>query len=92
MSEIIDKVTAALMASLKEQMGGGQIPGVPIDSWSARGVGVIDTGVLARAAIAALREPSAAMIDAGGNCPVVNYDGNDPREVWQAMIDAALTS
>lgn len=44
----------------------------------------------ARAVIEALREPTEAMIAAGEDCPIVNYDGNDPKQVWQAMIDAAL--
>jgi hypothetical protein len=45
---------------------------------------------IAGAVLKAMREPTEAMIEAGGDCPIVNYDGNDPREVWQAMLDAAL--
>ena len=37
----------------------------------------------ARAAIAAMREPTDAMINA-------TYEGSDPAELWRMMIDAAL--
>ena len=44
------------------------------------------TWPLARAAIAALREPNSAMYKAGTN---VSYS-NSLTSIWQAMIDAAL--
>jgi hypothetical protein len=39
---------------------------------------------IARVVIEAMREPTEAMIDAGG------HDDYDPRWVWQIMIDEAL--
>lgn len=51
----------------------------------------------ARAAIAALREPTEAMIAAGWEggdwCkPTISYHDDDaPQQCWRAMIDAALT-
>lgn len=48
----------------------------------------------ARAAIAAMREPTAEMISAGSpRCFVnrSNYGGPQSKEVWQAMIDSALS-
>jgi hypothetical protein len=45
----------------------------------------------ARAAIEAMREPTEAMVEAGSDAPIMNYDGNDPRDVWRLMISAALT-
>ena len=47
---------------------------------------------LARAAIAAMREPTASMIDAAwepGPRPV-DFGDYDPQGIYQAMIDAAL--
>jgi len=54
---------------------------------SARGHGVSFTGVkeVARAAIAAMREPTQEMIDAG--CEAEEYGCT---QVWRYMIDAAL--
>lgn len=45
---------------------------------------------VARAVLEAIREPTEAMVGAGYDCPIIDYDGQDPKEVWQAMIDAAL--
>jgi predicted RNA methylase len=42
----------------------------------------------ARAAIAAMREPTEAMIE-GTNYPNTTWDSGD-ADVWRAMIDAAL--
>lgn len=42
----------------------------------------------ARAAIAAMREPTLEMMRAG--CPEVPYDWQSPAKTWHAMIDAAL--
>lgn len=44
---------------------------------------------MARAAIEAMREPTPGMIEAASHCLVVNDDGNDPKDVWQTMLDAA---
>jgi hypothetical protein len=55
MPEMIEKVATAIVASIKAQMDGHPIPGVPpsVDSWTATG-GVIDGNLLARAAIEAM--------------------------------------
>lgn len=48
----------------------------------------------ARDAIAAIREPTETMQDAGGNCGGFEFDGESgiiyPAPIWRAMIDAAL--
>lgn len=50
----------------------------------------------ARAAIEAMREPSAWMVTVGSNIPVVAWNGkgstfaDDPTPIYAAMIDAAL--
>lgn len=49
-----------------------------------------DAEILARAALQALMEPTPGMVEAGGDCPIRDYDGNDPVEVWQAMIRSAM--
>lgn len=48
--------------------------------------------VLARTAIAAMREPTAKMVGAGCDEEKVGYapDGAPAEYVWRAMIDAAL--
>jgi hypothetical protein len=59
------------------------------------GMGVLD--LMAGAALTALREPTAAMIEAGEDSadwgPCAQNLGPDatPKRCWQAMIDAALT-
>ena len=51
---------------------------------------------MARAAIAAMREPTGAMVDAADNVRIVGADLHDftaygcATPVWQAMIDEAL--
>lgn len=46
---------------------------------------------LARAAIASMREPTRAMVDAEQDCPRFDSPGStNPDDVWRAMIDAAL--
>ena len=47
---------------------------------------------LARAAIAAMREPTPQMLDAGANEFRLLRVDNFEQDVWDAMIDAALTS
>lgn len=44
----------------------------------------------ARAAIAAMREPTEGMVEAGQNSGVIYDAGLVPHHVWQAMIDEAL--
>ena len=43
----------------------------------------------ADAVLVAMRPATRAMVEAGSNCPIIDYDGNDPNDVWEAMIDAA---
>jgi hypothetical protein len=46
---------------------------------------------MARAAIAAMREPSEAMVEAAGCAPVKSYAWQDGvKASWEAMLDAAL--
>lgn len=62
--------------------------------WEAHSEGFLefpDYEAMAHAAIGAMREPTPEMIEAGLSCPIVNYDGNDPKQVWEAMIAAALS-
>ena len=44
--------------------------------------------IIARAAIAAMREPTERMVEAGESADSVGMGA--PRDVWPAMIDAAL--
>jgi len=44
---------------------------------------------LARALLLEMREPDAAMVDAGGERDQLGFDPA-PAAVWRAMIDAAL--
>lgn len=52
----------------------------------------------ARAAIRAMREPSAEMMRSGMNAEIDTWDGrgktcaDDPRPIFHAMIDAALAA
>jgi len=79
MSAMVDRVARAIGVREAEIMLGAP-PGV-----------CADTRELARAAIAAMREPTDAMVDAA-----VEFTSDAPTgrrqsvRVWQAMIDAAL--
>lgn len=55
--------------------------------------GLVDLEDFARAAIAAMREPTGGMLSAGNDCGSPGDDGwepADPYPTWQAMIDAVL--
>ncbi len=56
----------------------GKLDGIPDELWSA-------SVPHARAAIAAMREPTDEMVEAG-------WKQRSARTTWKAMIDAALTS
>lgn len=69
-----------------------------IDIKQMEGHGVYE---IARAAIEAMREPTEAMLRAGGDEPYLATSGSPlvfaevrdvvaPENIWQAMIDAAL--
>lgn len=45
---------------------------------------------MARAAFEALREPSEGMLAAADDLPIYDGEGHDLREVWTAMITAAI--
>jgi hypothetical protein len=45
---------------------------------------------VARAAIAAMREPTEAMLQAASNAPREPFAPTEPRDTWQAIIDEAL--
>ncbi len=66
----------------------GQIDSALID-------GPVDLRIIARAAIAAIREPSEEMVrSVDAVKDIGDYDAflpTDARDIWQAMIDAALT-
>jgi hypothetical protein len=82
---MIERVALAISAS------------VPNDTF-AKDVGMSELSAMARAAIAAMREPTEAMISAGdqrlSDCWSLEhgegFDEDPPMPVWQAMIDAAL--
>jgi len=81
MSDMIERVAEAIMSDLRERSG--VIDGIDEDIVEEMG----DT--LARAAIEAMRAPTEAMEEAALDVrPLMLPDS--PREVWGAMIDAAL--
>lgn len=97
---MLEKATKAAMQSVKEQMGGKPIPGVPeaIDSWAARGdSGSIDFALVTRAVIEAMREPTGAMLDIGDHfylkaeCGLLDTNVSALHNAWDVMIDEALT-
>lgn len=54
------------------------------------GRGIITSDRLAGAIIAALREPTPEMVDAGRKTLPLGLDSDDMAKKWRAMIDAAL--
>lgn len=83
MSEMVERVSLALF---KET-------GTPFTHWAMNSSGRSDFAVLARAAIAAMQEPTETMNKAGGNSQP-EHIGMCPDcapVVYRAMIDAALS-
>lgn len=87
MSDIIDKVSKAILAAMGEQRG------CNLDSctcWGPEEVLECRMGVnateLAKVAIAAMREPTEAMIESAW----ADALAEDAKGVWLAMIDEAL--
>jgi hypothetical protein len=76
MSEMVDRVAEALKTAYRA--GGRHSPNPQLDD-------DIDA-YIARAAIAAMREPTQAMVDAPGN----PYNRHEFENNWKAMIDEAL--
>jgi hypothetical protein len=74
MSAMIERVARAL---LEHQINTGQCdPDIQWQSFIGE----------ARAAIASMREPTEAMIEAAWNAP-----GDQPQSHWRAMLDAAIS-
>ncbi len=96
--EMVERVARALMlvtAKPPASTGGPEVPVLSLDPdyddlpWNAE-QGTLDDEItqeavlrLAQAAIKAMREPTAAMLDAGPGEPYMDAD------VWAKMIDAA---
>jgi len=84
MTSMVERVAKELAECRWDQLG---IPECDRPEWAdqTRGFGLKQ----ARAAIAAMREPTEAMEEAALDVrPLMLPDS--PREVWEAMIDAAL--
>jgi hypothetical protein len=82
MSEMVDRV---MQAALK-----AAYPRVPFERWTD--VTQDDWRHIARAAIKAMREPTAAMVEAGnvvGGFDAYRQEWNTAA-IWQSAIDAAL--
>ena len=77
MSETVERVAKAL-----------EISGV--DWQELFGLGGDPFPNIARIAIAAMREPTPGMIEAGRSILVGFLPGDTPERIWRAMIDAAL--
>lgn len=102
MSEMVEKVAAELAEQLGCTTCGGELITTPdglSDAWLD--IGRIDLFEVARAVIAAIREPTDAMKRAGENGPTTMSYGDesstfayiskdDAESAWQTMIDAAL--
>ena len=90
--DMVTRVRAALLAALcKGESGLGGVGTAYVLDVSSDGDdevvvdGYIDLSALARSAIAAMREPTEGMVNAG-------WKHSSARTAWQGMIDAALTS
>jgi hypothetical protein len=86
----LELASAAIIEALREQ--GDLMDDCGAPEW-AQVDGAFRVEPLARAVLAAIREPSEAMIDAARNAKFPVYrDGKDHSTVprWQAMVDAAL--
>lgn len=70
MSEIVDRVVAAIEAERRKRMKFGNH-------------GITDAEAYGRVAIAAMREPTDAMVDAA---PI----DAGPRRTWETMLDEAM--
>lgn len=83
MSEMVEKVARAMAEKSKaRQPGMHTLNSLPMD-------GKEDFLEMARAAIEAMREPTEAMVKSGSSMYCNEYEAPD---IWEDMIDAALTS
>ncbi|EPR09805.1 hypothetical protein M527_06665 [Sphingobium indicum IP26] len=89
---VVEKVAAALWFDYVDQQGYPN--GLPTWQEMVEGEPLADAlehyRSLAVAAIAAMREPTPAMVDAGAQLCDAAYSGKAVHAAWQAMIDAAL--
>ncbi len=76
MSEMVERVARALAAAYSDALG-------------AKTQIVAEDYEAARAAIAAMREPTEGMLDAFYDEPCWG-DGPEARDTWRAMIDRAM--
>jgi hypothetical protein len=95
MSEMIERVArAAYEVLMTDETIDAWVDKDPADMSSVVVDGSINLLSIARAAIAAMREPTKAMAEAGGReVPGAGRDGpvgDYGRFVWRPMIDAAL--
>ncbi len=84
MNEMVGRVVQAMADNLKARdnvRARQELTGVTID---------VDLEALARAAIAAMREPSKAMLSTGWQHTAHPCWEADVADTWRAMIDAAL--
>lgn len=89
MSEMIERVARAAYDKMVRCSGSN--PDEELNRWDNQLAALREDWRAAMiAAIQAMGEPTEAMVDAGGDTPMVDGDGHDPKEVWRAMIDEAL--
>lgn len=92
---MIERITAAVLADIKDQLLGRKMhdPNAPDwADWSADG-GSVDVERAVRVGVAAMRDPTDEMIVAGWRDFVVGpnpYEGPQPEDAWCNMIDEAL--
>jgi hypothetical protein len=89
MSEMVERVARAIAGRRAVRL----IDTYGIDEGHLKNFIVLPVDIEdARAAIAAMREPTAKMVDAGCDEEKVGYapDGAPADDVWRVMIDAAL--
>jgi hypothetical protein len=95
MTETVERVARVLKRKIGEAFAAKPLPGSNPEwgDWSATG-GVLDLEELARAVIAAMREPTEAMLSSGEDSLEYTQVCRSLRdmgaEAWRAMIAAAL--
>jgi hypothetical protein len=86
---VTERVARAIHAAYTD-LENEDVPDAAVgDPWPEGGC--VDCIILARAAIEAMREPTEAMIEAAGlGVTVAPDDRGTVRDMWQAMVNAAL--
>jgi len=90
MSEMRQRVVDAIKAEIGRQLGAKPLPGSRPEwgDWTAVGdLGSLDLGLIAAAAMKAMREPTEAMLAAGA---MTRRDGFNTETIYRSMIDEAL--